>query len=96
LTGALNLEILNVTFTGMNGLTDYGEQSTNVYVAYCNFASLTGTAVSLPDCVNVTYVDNIGYPTTSPSPTPSPTSTPTPTPTPTLSPSPTPRPTRHP
>ena len=60
LQGALDVQILNVTFSGLNGLMDYGEQSTNIYLAYNNFTALTGEKVSLPNCVNVTYADNIG------------------------------------
>jgi hypothetical protein len=62
LESAQNVQILNVSFYGADGLTDYSECSNNIYFAYCNFTGVSGTKVSLSLCTNVTYADNIGYP----------------------------------
>jgi len=56
LASANNTKITGVTFLGTNGVTDYGTPSYNVYSAYNNFSSLTGTDMSLPNCYNVTCI----------------------------------------
>jgi len=57
---ALNVDILNVTFIGTNGVMDYGQVSQNLYIAFNDFSALTGTKVSLSSCINYTLYDNIG------------------------------------
>ena len=66
--GALSLrnanytDIRKVTFYGTNGILDYSTDSHNIYISQNNFASLTGTRISLPNSINVTIVnDNVGY-----------------------------------
>jgi hypothetical protein len=61
LDGCLNVRILNITFTGVNGLTNYGSNSSEIFFAYNNFSALSGTKVSLATSTNITYANNIGY-----------------------------------
>ncbi|MCJ7634630.1 hypothetical protein MUP77_19840, partial [Candidatus Bathyarchaeota archaeon] len=62
--GVPEVSIIGVTFIAPynGGISDYGVQSNNVYIAYCNFTGVSGTKVSLTNCLNVTYYMNIGYP----------------------------------
>lgn len=62
LRSAVNMRILNVKFTGSSGVLDYGETSNGVVIMGNDFSALTGTKVSLTNCLNVTIINNIGYP----------------------------------
>jgi hypothetical protein len=62
LRGANTVNIIGVTFLSINGISDYGMQSTNVYITQCNFTGLIRTKTSLTKCQNVTIYNNVGYP----------------------------------
>ena len=60
LVSALNVNILNVTFSGSNGVTDYGQNSYYVRILYSNFTRISGTKVSLSSCTQVYLLGNTG------------------------------------
>lgn len=62
LRSAINIQIMNVTFTGSNGVLDYNQQSNGVTVNGNDFSALTGTKINLSHSINVSIGTNVGYP----------------------------------
>lgn len=60
LVSALNVNILNVTLSGANGVTDYVQNSHYVRILYSNFTGISGTKVSLGHCTQVYLHGNVG------------------------------------
>jgi len=59
---AENVVITGVTFSGANGIKDYGLVSNGVTITYNDFTALSGTKISVGSCSGVTIQNNVGYP----------------------------------